>query len=120
MKKRLFVLAMVFTLALSVTACGSDEKKVEKTSSSESKETEEKAEMMEFTLDELALYNGKDGAKAYVAVDGVVYDVTGLKAWTEGEHKGAMAGMDLTEMIQKAPHGTVKLEGLPVVGKLAQ
>ncbi|RRD92678.1 cytochrome B5 [Clostridiales bacterium COT073_COT-073] len=85
---------------------------------SETKETA--ADEKVFTVEELAKYNGKDGAKAYVAIDGVVYDVTEVKAWKEGMHNGFEAGQDLTEAIQKAPHGTAKLEGLPVVGKLAK
>lgn len=33
-------------------------------------------------------YNGKEGQPAYVAVDGVVYDVvTNVEAWKDGEHK---------------------------------
>ena len=34
-----------------------------------------------FTLEELAKYNGKDGNPAYVAVNGIVYDVTNNAAW---------------------------------------
>lgn len=33
------------------------------------------------TLDELKNYDGKEGRKAYIAVDGVVYDVTNVAAW---------------------------------------
>ncbi len=32
-----------------------------------------------FTLDELKNYDGKEGRKAYIAVDGVVYDVTNVE-----------------------------------------
>ena len=75
-----------------------------------------------FTLDELATYNGKDGQPAYVAVDGVVYDVTASPEWTNGEHKmGVTAGQDLTDVIkEKSPHGVAILEKFPVVGKLAE
>lgn len=76
------------------------------------------AKVKDFTLDELATYNGKDGKPAYVAVDGKVYDVTGIAAWTEGAHNGAMAGTDISEGIQASPHGLSKLEGLPLVGTL--
>ena len=34
-----------------------------------------------FTLEELSLYNGKNGAPAYVAVNGVVYYVTNNSVW---------------------------------------
>ncbi len=75
-----------------------------------------------FTLDELATYNGKNGQPAYVAVDGVVYDVTNSPEWTNGEHKmGVTAGQDLTDIIkEKSPHGVAVLENLPIVGKLAE
>ena len=73
----------------------------------------------EFTLDELKKYDGKNGNKAYVAVDGVVYDVTNVDAWKNGEHKnGITAGNDLSKEINKSPHGKDVLEDLPVVGKL--
>lgn len=88
------------------------------TSSSASSQAEEKV----FTLEELATYNGKDGQPAYVAVDGVVYDVTASPEWTNGEHKmGVTAGQDLTDIIkEKSPHGVAILEKFPVVGKLAE
>ena len=68
----------------------------------------------------MAKYNGKDGAKAYVAVDGVVYDVTGVDAWANGGHQGFEAGQDLTDAIKKAPHGTSTLKGLTQVGTYEQ
>ena len=79
----------------------------------------EQAEEKTFTLDELEEYDGKDGAKAYIAVDGVVYDVTDVEPWAGGEHNDYEAGKDLTEEIKtESPHGVSKLEGIPVVGKL--
>ncbi len=42
---------------------------------------EESEDMLKLTLDELAMYNGKDGQAAYVAIEGVVYDVTGIPSW---------------------------------------
>lgn len=71
-----------------------------------------------FTLEELAQYDGQNGAKAYVAVNGKVYDVTGVDEWTNGSHNGNLAGQDLTEAIKLSPHGTSKLNNLPVVGTL--
>ena len=74
---------------------------------------------LELTLAELAKYNGKDGQPAYVAVDGVIYDVSAYPKWKNGEHNGYSAGNDLTEIIKtKSPHGVAKLNGVPVVGKL--
>lgn len=75
----------------------------------------------EFTLEELAAFNGKDGAKAYIAVDGVVYDVTEVEDWANGSHNGYEAGKDLTtEIKDKSPHGIIKLDGLTIVGKVVQ
>nr|WP_238437768.1 cytochrome b5 domain-containing protein [Paenibacillus polymyxa] len=49
-----------------------------------------------FTREQLAEYNGKSGRPAYVAVKGIVYDVTGNAAWSAGTHFGLTAGQDWT------------------------
>ena len=67
-----------------------------------------------FTLDELKNYDGKEGRKAYIAVDGV----TNVAAWQGGTHHGNNAGNDVSDRIVKAPHGKSILEKLEVVGKL--
>ncbi len=75
----------------------------------------------EFTLEELAEFNGMDGNPAYVAVNGVVYDVTDNDAFENGEHAGQqLAGTDATEVITESPHGESVLEDLPVVGTLVE
>ena len=77
--------------------------------------------LLELTLDELKQYDGKNGNPAYVAVDGVIYDVSNLPKWKNGEHNGYSAGNDLTDVIKnKSPHGVKKLEGVPVDGKLVE
>ena len=77
------------------------------------------AEELKLTLEELAKFNGKDGAHAYVAVDGVIYDVTDSKAWANGAHNGFEAGKDLTKEIKEvSPHGVAKLENVVRVGVL--
>ena len=74
---------------------------------------------LELTLDQLTQYDGKHGNPAYVAVDGVIYDVTNVPQWKNGEHNGYSAGNDLTDIIKnKSPHGVKQLKGIPVVGKL--
>ncbi len=78
-----------------------------------------------FTLEQLAKFDGKDGRPAYVAVDGIVYDVSTSLSWQEGTHSrcnlGASAGRDLSELIKQAP---ASMRGLlarmPVVGKLVE
>lgn len=83
-------------------------------------EEETMSEEKVFTLEELSKYDGKDGNPAYVAVDGVVYDVTDKPLWAGGTHNGNFAGRDLSEEILKSPHGKAKLEELPIVGTLAE
>ena len=79
------------------------------------------AEMQTFTLEELSQYTGKDGQPGYVAVDGVVYDVTNVEAWKDGEHQmGLTAGNELSEEINSSPHGKQVLEGLPIVGECVE
>ncbi len=74
---------------------------------------------LELTLDQLKQFNGKDGNPAYIAVDGIIYDVTNERKWSNGTHEGYGAGKDLTDAIKnKSPHGTKILNGVPVVGKL--
>lgn len=80
----------------------------------------EEAEEMTFTLEELAQYDGQNGNPAYVAVDGVVYDVTDVPAWSGGKHNGNMAGTDASDAITQAPHGKSTLENLPVVGIITE
>jgi predicted heme/steroid binding protein len=78
------------------------------------------AQTKTFTLEDLAQYTGKDGKPAYIAVDGIVYDVTKVPEWAGGHHNGFDAGRDLTKEIKTvSPHGVSKLQGVPVVGKLA-
>lgn len=70
-----------------------------------------------FTAAELAKYDGQNGNPAYIAVNGVVYDVSNVPQWQGGMHNGHKAGTDLTKAIASAPHGTRVLSGLPIVGK---
>lgn len=71
------------------------------------------------TLDELKKYNGRNGAKAYVAYRDNIYDVTESPLWKEGEHEGIhFAGEDLTDQLSGAPHGEEVFKGFPVVERL--
>lgn len=75
-----------------------------------------------FTSEELAKYDGKNGEPAYVAVNGVVYDVSDVDKWANGEHfEGLTAGKDLTkEIMEDSPHGLSVLDNLPIVGTLSE
>lgn len=71
------------------------------------------------TLKELAHFDGQKGTAAYVAVSGVVYDVSSSKHWQQGDHEGIhRAGQDLTEALKTAPHVRSVIERFPVVGQI--
>jgi predicted heme/steroid binding protein len=71
-----------------------------------------------FTTQELARFDGRD-TPAYVACDGVVYDVSDSFLWRRGRHQAQhLAGTDLTAALAGAPHGDDLLAALPVVGRL--
>ena len=82
-------------------------------------------EQMHLTLDELTKYNGQDGWPAYVAVNGVIYDLTNSRLWRGGMHDPsdghAVAGRDLTDIfINQAPHDMENLKRFPIVGKIIE
>lgn len=72
-----------------------------------------------FTLEELSKFDGKNGRPAYVAVNGVVYDVTNNRAWAAATHFSLTAGKDYTNEFASchAGQGSI-LMTLPVVGRL--
>jgi len=73
--------------------------------------------MKEFTKEELARYNGKNGTPAYVAYKGKVYDVSDSFLWRSGSHQVLhKAGTDLTDAIKQAPHSTDVLKKFPLIG----
>ncbi len=75
-------------------------------------------DVSEWTTEKLALYNGKNGQPAYIAVNGTIYDVTSV--WGNGSHQGYQAGMDVTAAFAASPHSVSTLNGLPVVGIMGQ
>ena len=69
------------------------------------------------TCTELTKFDGKNGNAAYVAVAGIIYDVSASPLWKEGVHEDIHhAGTDLTEALAHAPHVKAVLEKFPVVG----
>ncbi|WMJ82249.1 DUF5661 family protein [Clostridium sp. MB40-C1] len=72
----------------------------------------------EFTLSELAQYDGTMGKPAYVAVNGIVYDVSDISKWKGGTHYGLTAGKDLSSDFETCHGISSKLEKLPKVGIL--
>lgn len=70
-------------------------------------------------IDDLAVYDGKEGRPAYFAFGGKIYDATASRLWKEGVHMGRHnAGQDLTAALKLAPHGSDKIAALPEVGSL--
>jgi predicted heme/steroid binding protein len=75
--------------------------------------------MKEFTKEELAQYNGKNGNQVYVLYKGRVYDVSDSFLWKDGTHQVLhSAGVDLTDALEQAPHGGDLLDKFSVVGIL--
>ena len=68
-----------------------------------------------FTISELAKYNGQNGMSAYVAVDGVVYDVT--QVFLSGKHYTHFAGQELTNAFYLR-HAKSAITKYPAVGIL--
>ncbi|MCY6356243.1 cytochrome b5 domain-containing protein [Clostridium sp. ZS2-4] len=71
-----------------------------------------------FTLRELAKFNGKNGNPAYIAVDGIVYDVTFEAVWAGGKHFGLEAGNDLSNEFKKCHEDQSILIKLKKIGVL--
>ncbi len=68
---------------------------------------------------ELRAYNGEGGRPAYIAYDGVVYDVTNAPNWRGGMHRNMhYPGLDLTRSLRKAPHDASVFQRVPRVGRL--
>jgi predicted heme/steroid binding protein len=77
--------------------------------------------MKKISKAELARCDGREGRPAYIAYQGKVYDVAGSFLWKGGRHQAMHdAGMDLTGILDRAPHGADLLERVPAVGILAE
>ncbi|MEM1716039.1 MAG: cytochrome b5 domain-containing protein [Candidatus Bathyarchaeia archaeon] len=75
--------------------------------------------MREFTEEELAKYDGKNGRPTYIAYDGKVYDISTSFLWKNGRHQVIhVAGTDLTEALRQAPHSEEVLKRFPIIGIL--
>jgi predicted heme/steroid binding protein len=72
---------------------------------------------------DLAKHTGTNGTACWVAVDGIVYAISGFSEWQMGKHLPAndnniVCGRDLSAHIGKSPHGKSVLQLLRQVGKL--
>lgn len=125
-KRKISLIAMMLTLALLLAACAPAKPAptvtplVTDVPVAEAAPAEE-AQSVQLSLEKLAAFNGKDGARAYVAVDGVIYDVTDSAFWKNGSHNGFEAGQDLTQAIkEKSPHGIAKLDNVVKIGEVKE
>jgi predicted heme/steroid binding protein len=68
-----------------------------------------------FNISELSRYNGLNGNPAYVAVDGIVYDLSNV--FKNGLHSGHAAGQDLTNAFF-TKHVKSQITKYPIMGFL--
>jgi predicted heme/steroid binding protein len=79
---------------------------------------DESKALPEFTKSQLALRNGQDKPQIWVALNGMIYDVTTSRLWRNGKHYEHWAGQDLTDELKEAPHTEKVFEKFVVVGRL--
>lgn len=108
--KKILYLSLMVTLGLALAGCESTLSLNDQTNL-----TTESSSV--FTLDDLSNYTGADGTTAYIAIDGVIYDVTNV--FSNGQHKGMqLGGTDATTVFASSPHSADLLASLLVVGTL--
>lgn len=100
-------------IALAPSPNAGDSAKLERAFSAEE---QARIDSTTITHQELAEHDGQEGSTAWIAVNGVVYDVT--KEWSGGKHHGLEAGRDQTEKFVASGHAREILEKLTVVGAL--
>lgn len=78
-----------------------------------------KSDIKQFTKEELSQYDGSNGKPAYVAVNGIVYDVSLEATWGGGTHFSMYAGKDLSAQFNGCHGGKTEiLINLPQMGLL--
>ena len=75
-------------------------------------------ETKKFTKNELSNFDGKNGKPAYVGYKGKVYEVSASDQWADGDHMGHLAGNELTEEMEIAPHSDDVMGRMKVLGIL--
>jgi predicted heme/steroid binding protein len=120
MKKYVNVILVTSIVVLLLTGCQSEVPMATTEAVATESEMTEPVTMIELSLDELKIYDGKNNQPAYVAFEGMIYDVTNHPKWPNGEHNNGLvsAGTDITEAIKSAPHGNSKIKTLKQVGTL--
>lgn len=120
MRKLILVLVLI-TGAFFLTSCvDSDSLDGGSRTKEPTDNNDQEPELLQLTIGDLAAYDGVGDNYAYIAVNGVIYDVTNVSAWNGGEHNGNVAGTDVSDVINNAPHGDSVLENLTVVGEIIE
>lgn len=71
------------------------------------------------TLKELSKYDGKNGNPAYIAVNGIIYDVTNDAVFKKSPHNSVILGADITKEFKECHNADESvLAKLPIVGKV--
>lgn len=76
------------------------------------------SELPGYTPAQLALRNGQDKPQIWVALNGIIYDVSASRLWKNGKHYEHWAGQDLTGELADAPHTASVFEKFKPVGRL--
>lgn len=71
-----------------------------------------------YTRAQLALRNGQDKPQVWVALHGIIYEVTLSRLWRNGKHYEHWAGQDLTDELKDAPHTEKVFDKFKPVGRL--
>ena len=75
-------------------------------------------DLPEYSRSYLALRNGQDKPEIWVALHGLIYDVSRSRLWRDGKHYEHWAGQDLTDELKDAPHDAKVFDKFKVIGKL--
>ena len=68
-----------------------------------------------FARTELSEFHGSNGAPAYIAINGTVYDISGVHLFRDGRHHGVTPGNDVSDLFV---HKSAILNRLKIVGTL--
>jgi predicted heme/steroid binding protein len=71
-----------------------------------------------YTRSQLALRNGQDKPEVWVALNGLIYNVSLSRLWKNGKHYEHWAGQDLTDELKDAPHTEKVFDKFTVIGVL--